>query len=188
MDSKEKISSSQEAFNEAQLAEKGHEQNERLREERERAAELSHEQSVDEARSSVERASELLKSKETTSKQPEQKLKTREKISKSDREQSFKNTMAEVHTQMSAPSRTFSRFIHSPVIEKTSEVIGGTIARPNAILTGSLFAFFATLVVYLVARYYGYALSGAETIISFALGWVIGLIFDYLVLLVRGKR
>jgi hypothetical protein len=101
---------------------------------------------------------------------------------------SYKRTMKEAQAQMSAPQRSFSKTIHNPVVEKTSEVVGSTVARPNAILAGSVTAFLFTLVIYLVAKYYGYPLSGTETIAGFILGWAVGLLFDYLRVMVTGKR
>lgn len=108
-------------------------------------------------------------------------------VSKSERNASFNATMDEVRSHMSAPSRAFSKVIHNPTVEKISDVVGGTVARPNAILSGSVFAFLFTLVIYLIARYYGYALSGGETIASFAAGWILGLVFDYFRALIFGK-
>jgi len=96
--------------------------------------------------------------------------------------------MKETQAQMSAPARAFSKTIHNPVVERTSEVVGSTVARPNAILAGSLSAFILTLVIYLVAKYYGYPLSGFETIAAFVLGWAIGLLIDYLRVMITGKR
>ena len=88
---------------------------------------------------------------------------------------------------MSAPSRTFSKVIHNPVIEKTSEVVGSTVARPNALLAGSTVAFITVAVLYIVAKQYGYVLSGFESIGAFILGWLIGVSFDYVRLLIRGS-
>ena len=95
--------------------------------------------------------------------------------------------MREVQSQMSAPSRAFSKVIHNKVIEKTSEVVGNSIARPNAILSGAVCSFILVLAVYLIAHTYGYQLSGTETIATFAFGWAIGLIYDYIRLLILGK-
>ena len=89
---------------------------------------------------------------------------------------------------MSAPGRAFSSFIHNKTVEKVSESVGNTVARPNAILSGAVFAFLFTLVIYLVARHNGYPISGSETIASFALGWILGLLFDYIRVLVLGKN
>lgn len=107
---------------------------------------------------------------------------------KSERAASYKRTMAHIQSEMSAPSRAFSKVIHNKAVEKTSEVAGATIARPNAILAGSIFAFIFTLATYLIAKHYGYQLSGFETIGSFVLGWVVGLLFDFFRVMITGKR
>lgn len=101
---------------------------------------------------------------------------------------SYKKTMKETQEQMKPAQRTFSKVIHNPAVEKTSEAVGSTVARPNAILAGSLTAFLLTLGIYLVAKYYGYPLSGFETIAAFIIGWAVGLLFDYLRVMISGKR
>ena len=58
---------------------------------------------------------------------------------------SYKKTMKETQAHMKPAERSFSKVIHNPAVEKTSEVLGSTVARPNAILMGSLFAFLFTL-------------------------------------------
>jgi hypothetical protein len=104
------------------------------------------------------------------------------------RKESYTHTMKVVRSEMSAPARTFSKVIHNPVVERTSEVVGSTVARPNAILSGSIFAGLAVLTLYLVARHYGFALSGFETIGAFIVGWAVGIIFDLLRGMITGKR
>lgn len=109
-------------------------------------------------------------------------------ISKKEKTKSFKKHMAQVQSEMPAPQRAFSKLIHSPVVEKTSEFVAATIARPNAILSGAVVAFFLVLAVYLIAKNLGYVLSGFETIGAFILGWVIGILYDYFRVLVTGKK
>lgn len=110
------------------------------------------------------------------------------KVTKHEKEISYRKTMKLVRSDMGPVSRTFSKVIHQPAIEKTSQVVGGTVARPNAILTGSIFAFVFVLATYVIAREYGYPLSGFETMGAFLLGWIIGLIFDYAKLIFRSRR
>ena len=109
-------------------------------------------------------------------------------ISKKDKKASFERTIKHVQAELPAPERTFSKFIHAPVVEKTSEIIGGTVARPNAILAGAVVAFFAVLIVYIIAKTLGYVLSGFETIGAFIVGWVIGIVYDYFRVLMTGKK
>jgi len=114
--------------------------------------------------------------------------KRRGPISKKQKEASFKRQMKEIQAQETPASRTFSKVIHNKAIEKTSDVVGSTVARPNAILAGAVTAFVLTLVVYVTAKIFGYPLSGFETIAAFIIGWVIGLIYDYLRVVITGKK
>lgn len=107
---------------------------------------------------------------------------------KRQRKDSYNSTMRQIRSEMSAPARTFSKVIHNPTVEKVSDVVGGTAARPNAVLAGSVAATFMTLFVFLVAKQYGYRLSGFETIATFLLGWSVGLIYDYARLMLIGRR
>lgn len=100
----------------------------------------------------------------------------------------FDKTMAAVQSQLSPSSRAFSKVIHNPAIEKASEVTGNTVARPNALLSGAIAAFVLTLAIYLIARFNGYPLSGAESIAAFALGWLCGLAFDFVRMMMLGQR
>ncbi len=109
-------------------------------------------------------------------------------ISKAKHDESFKETMTEVRTHMSPASRTFSKVIHNRTVEKVSDVAGNTIARPNAILSGAVAAFILTLAAYLVAKNLGYPLSGFESIGAFAVGWLLGLTYDFVKIMVTGRR
>jgi hypothetical protein len=109
-------------------------------------------------------------------------------ISKKQKDASFMKQIKEVQAELSPSSRAFSKIIHNKAIEKTSEVVGSTVARPNAILAGAVVAFVLTLAVYVVAKNIGYKLSGFETIAAFAIGWIIGNLYDYLRVIITGKK
>jgi hypothetical protein len=109
-------------------------------------------------------------------------------ISKRDLDASYKRTIEQVQSELSAPSRAFSKVIHTKAVEKTSDALEATIARPNAMLAGAISAFIVTLAIYLIAKNYGYRLSGFETIGGFIIGWVIGILFDYFRVMNTGKR
>jgi hypothetical protein len=96
------------------------------------------------------------------------------------RNASYKQTMDTIQREMSAPSRVFSKVIHNKTVEEVSNVIGATIARPNAILSGAICAFVLVLGLYSLAKYMGFALYGSETIAAFIAGWLIGILFDLL--------
>ncbi len=108
-------------------------------------------------------------------------------ITKKQKNESYKRTIKRVQTELPIHERTFSKIIHNKVIESTSNVVASTVARPNSILYGAFFAFIFTLATYFVAKTIGYQLSGSETIIAFSLGWIIGLLVDYLKALFNSK-
>lgn len=109
-------------------------------------------------------------------------------VSKKERNASYKHHMKQLQSELSPAQRTFSKFIHNPVVEKTSEAVGSTVARPNAILAGAVVAFFLVLAVYLVSKFYGYTLSGFETIGAFIVGWILGMLYDFFKVMVTGKK
>ncbi len=146
---------------------------EKLEERAERAVE-QHE-GIDEAhREALEQA----EASQTTETEKPPAPETPRQITKDDRADSYRKTMKKMQSELSPASRTFSKVIHNPAVEKTSEVIGSTVARPNLIIAGALGAI-ASVIVYFIARRYGYVLSGSETIILFICGWVVGAIVEY---------
>lgn len=100
----------------------------------------------------------------------------------------FTTEMISVHAEMPFANRIVSRIIHTLPIEKAIEFIGTTLARPNAMFSGSVTAFTLTTIIYFVARHYGYKLSGFETIAAFIVGWVIGILYDYAVNFIRRHK
>jgi hypothetical protein len=166
-----------------------HERSAELKTERERAvAERGPEQTVDKLKEMAEKAAEVEKKAPEKEVAPVERRRDTPAQRRSKAKASYKKTMKETQAQLSAPSRAFSKTIHNPVVEKTSEVVGSTVARPNAILAGSVSAFLLTLAIYLIAKYYGYPLSGFETIAAFIIGWAVGLLLDYLRVMITGKR
>lgn len=109
-------------------------------------------------------------------------------INKKQRDESYKKTIARVQGELPASNRLFSKIIHNKTVESISDFIAATIARPNALLAGSVVAFVLTLITYTVSKTIGYKLSGYETITAFIIGWVIGIVYDYLKVLITGKK
>jgi hypothetical protein len=96
--------------------------------------------------------------------------------------------MSQVQKELPASNRAFSKIIHNSFVEKTSDVIGDTVARPNALFAGAFVAFVLTILTYTIAKTIGYSLSGFETIAAFIIGWIIGITYDYLRILITGKK
>ena len=123
--------------------------------------------------------------KQTIPAAPKQPIK---RATKAQKKAGYKKTLKSIQKEMNPAERTFSKVIHNPVVEATSEVASKTVARPAALLAGSLSALVLTTIIYAVAKYFGYVLSGFEWIATFILGWVIGLIIDWIRVEILGKK
>jgi len=104
------------------------------------------------------------------------------------RDESYSRTLKHIQSELPLNSRIFSKFTHNKLVEKVSDITASTLARPNSMLCGAIFAFVFTLGTYTIAKTTGYALSGFETIAAFIIGWVSGIVFDYLKVLFTGKK
>lgn len=106
-------------------------------------------------------------------------MSSRQKVSRY--ENNFKKTLEQAQEELNTVERHFSKLTHSSFVEMLSSVFENSIARPIPMLTGAVIAFIGVLALYIIANEYGLALSGSETILIFAVGWLLGLIIDILV-------
>lgn len=104
---------------------------------------------------------------------------------KADKEHGFNTIMHHARSQMSKPEQSFSKFIHTPVVEKTSEVLGKTVARPSGIAGAAIAACIGLLSVYSVAKFAGFQLSGSEMPILLVIGFATGLFIEWVTKSVR---
>lgn len=154
---------------------------EELKEKAEKASENNHDkldlarqEALHEATEISPNEEEKAPVEEIETKQPKQESPTKKEL-----DQNFESTMEDVRKDMSQASRTFSKIIHHPVVDKASDVVGKTIARPNLILAGALGTLILGSIVYFIAKRYGYVISGFEAIGTFILGWAIGGIVEF---------
>jgi len=188
----EKLQTESEHNQSEQLDENSKELHKQLHERRDQSAEHedNQEKNAEKAREDIER---IEKNSEKEVKPLELSPAEKRKTQVADRKKlntdlSFKKTMSEVQSHMSAPSRAFSKFIHAKPVEKASEAVGNTIARPNALLSGAVFAFIFTVAIYLWTKNAGYPLSGFETMAAFIIGYLVGIIVDFVRIMITGKQ
>ncbi len=97
----------------------------------------------------------------------------------------YKRVLKKTQKQLSTPERGLSRVIHTPAIEKVSDVTAKTIARPTGILFGGIGAFIGTLILLYISKRSGFAYNYLAFLIIFVSFYLIGSILE---LVVRGTR
>lgn len=90
----------------------------------------------------------------------------------------YRQTMVSLQHRMKPAARSFSKFIHTPVIEKTSEVVGQTVLRPSVSLGATTTAVVVTGFVYLYARSQGFVMRGSVVWIALIVGGIAGLLLE----------
>lgn len=90
----------------------------------------------------------------------------------------YQRTLKRTQRQLSAPSRAFSKVVHHPAVEATSEIASKTIARPSGILAGSIAAFIGSSIFLWIARHYGYEYNYFLLALLFVGGFFIGLLVE----------
>jgi hypothetical protein len=92
----------------------------------------------------------------------------------------YAHTLASVQHRLKPAQRAFSKVIHAPIVETTSEALERTVARPSVTAGAGWTGLVVGLIFYLTARHYGYRLSGSEIILSFLIGGLVGLLLEWL--------
>lgn len=108
-------------------------------------------------------------------------------INKHLKDMAFSRAMTRARKKLSMPSRAFSKVIHAPIVDRPSELIGKTIARPSGMLWGAVFAFIGTSALLWITRHYGYEYNYLVAILLFVGGAIIGTAIEGLWRLVRKR-
>ncbi len=96
-------------------------------------------------------------------------------INKQLKDMAYSRSMTRVRKKLSLPSKAFSKMIHSNALDKPSEFVGKTIARPSGMLGGAFFAAIGSSLLLWITKNYGYEYNYLAILLLFAAGLIIGL-------------
>lgn len=99
----------------------------------------------------------------------------------------FVRTMTRTRKKLHPTDRVLSKLIHNPVIDRPSDFLGKTLARPASMFWGALFAFIGTSVLLWITRHYGYEYNYFLALVLFVIGAVFGVLLEGLVYFLRRK-
>lgn len=90
----------------------------------------------------------------------------------------LRKTLKAIRQNLTPSERTFSKFIHSPVIYNVSELTSKTLARPYAILSGGIVAIIGSAGYLYYSKHLGYKYNYFVPLLLFAVGLVAGVIVE----------
>ncbi|HMS92736.1 MAG TPA: hypothetical protein PKC05_04565 [Candidatus Saccharibacteria bacterium] len=108
-------------------------------------------------------------------------VKPASKYTKQEKKQAYRKQIKKVQSQLPRGARTFSKIVHNPVVEAVSDATAKTIFRPSALIGGSITGLVFGLVIYIVARYYGYPISTLTLVLLLVVGAVLGVIVELVI-------
>ncbi|MDQ3123731.1 MAG: hypothetical protein M3Q14_03565 [bacterium] len=100
----------------------------------------------------------------------------------------YQRTMKRVRRHLPLPARAFSKVIHQPAVEATSEAIGKTVARPSGVLAGGISAFIGSSIFLWISRHYGYEYNFLLFALLFAGGFFVGLLIEAVIRTLRRSQ
>lgn len=109
-------------------------------------------------------------------------------INKQLKDVAFTRALTRAQKKLSLPSKIFSKIIHNQTIDRSSEFIGRTVARPSSMLSGAFLAFVGTSALLWLTRKHGYEYNYLVVVILFALGWAAGITAEFLIRTFRKSR
>ncbi len=99
-------------------------------------------------------------------------------LQQSMKNRAYKRELTKIRAKLPATSKRFSKVIHNPTVETISNIGAQTVARPSGLLGGSIAAFIGSLVLYYMARQYGFRYNYLLMFLLFVAGFVLGAIIE----------
>lgn len=96
------------------------------------------------------------------------------------RQNTLDHSLRKVRRDLKPYQRPLSKFIHNDVVEAVSEFSEKTIARPSGLLAGGITSFLVSIAVLWMCRYFGYEYNYYVGIVSFAAGFIIGIVGEFI--------
>ncbi len=99
---------------------------------------------------------------------------------------SYDKALRDIRSDFSSLERLLSRLVHARILWHTSKIIEISLLRFTPLLLGYLFALAAGLVFISLIFVFNYSLNSLHALfVFFVLGYMVGVIIDYIKLLSR---
>lgn len=109
-------------------------------------------------------------------------------VNKQLKDMAYSRALVRTRKHLSIASRVFSKAVHSKILDRPSESIGKTIARPSSMMGGAIVAFIGTSLLLWITKKYGYEYNYLAAVLLFGIGMILGLVVESLFKLVKKRR
>lgn len=138
-----------------------------------------HQQNIEQIIQKVESVSASVRERAIISKPVPQERNPRF-VGEQSKNNSLRRSLRHIQKGLKPYQRPFSKFLHNGAVEQVNEFSAKTIARPSGLLFGGVVSFLTSLGILFVCRYYGYEYNYFLGLISFPLGFGLGLTIEFI--------
>lgn len=96
------------------------------------------------------------------------------------KDQAYAESLSAARSSLSGYQKRVSKIIHTPIVEKTSEVLNQTVLRPSVFTGAMVVSAIGTIALYVMSKHYGYAMNSVWTLILLFCGALAGIIAELL--------
>lgn len=100
----------------------------------------------------------------------------------------YRQSLDHANHNLSVTDRLFSNIAHSKLLELASEIGAKTIARPNAVLGGSILMVFGGLTAFIIAKYVGFELPFSILVVLYTTGFILSIALEIIYKIVKGIK
>lgn len=101
---------------------------------------------------------------------------------------SFNNIMNEIRESMRPSQKVLSKIFHFRPIEIFLDFIDYVLFRSYTLILSILGMILSTITIYIMSIYVGFYPYGSEQFIGIAIGFIIGIIVDFIILRTKNKN
>ncbi len=106
-------------------------------------------------------------------------------ISKDTRKIGLNKELKHVRSKLNTIDKTGSKVIHNDIVQKISEPIARTVARPIPLLLSGVLGFVGTILYYIFTKYFGVEYNFIVYLLFFVVGFLSGILIDIIAKLIR---
>ena len=108
-------------------------------------------------------------------------------VDKSTKQHAKDEYLGAIRHRLNKTEKRFSKFIHNPQINITSEALGKTLIRPSGILTGAIFTLVGSIYYLYISHATGFQYNFYVATLLFVGGFVSGVVIEFIIKLVFTK-
>lgn len=102
--------------------------------------------------------------------------------------ETYSRTLNRIQQKLSRPERTMSKIMHNKAVEKVSDGMAKTAARPSGILGGGIFSLIGSVILLYMTKKYGFEYNFFMFFVFLGVGFMLGVVVELVIFSIKKVR